>query len=301
MATDLAERLTDSYGELSEYAEIARESIRLLQACPRQTVAATQQGRSHYQLWSVKYRRREHLLRPVNTQLFLDDEKDFDAGMETVNALFADLAARRGPTPRLLRKHEDTITGQAIGKVFYTLQQAYGMACDVLLAGNTARKHVGMKFETLMSVTFDALGLANTHIVFNVEGYRAEIDHVVSGKSAVRSTSSQIDAEELLVSVKTSSKDRMPKIFIDRMLLENVLGRPVKEIAIFHNDIQRKGDQGIATTFVPHLFLVYSRHLRPLDGVYFVDPPPHIDSEAWSPYLKRFDQLLLSDIWSLLR
>jgi hypothetical protein len=75
----------------------------------------------------------------------------------------------------------------------------------------------------------------------------------------------------------------------------------VKLIGIFHNDVQRKDNDKVSGTFVPNLFLTYSKHLRPLDGVYFIDPPPRVNKADWKPYIKQFQDLVLADVWELLK
>ena len=121
----------------------------------------------------------------------------------------ADLKASRGPSPAILRKHRATIDGWGIQRVLYTIQQSYGMACDVLVKENTAKKHVGLKFEALIGEVFRALGIAHKHLVF--------------------------------------------------------------------------------------------KYLRPLNGVYFIDPPPHVNKAAWKPYVKQFQDLVVADVWELLK
>ena len=46
---------------------------------------------------------------------------------------------------------------------------------------------------------------------------------------------------KIIGSVKTSSKDRLDKIFMDKFLLAKLTGKDVPHVAIFLNDVQRKG------------------------------------------------------------
>ncbi len=303
--SDLANRLVQPAATLEEFQSVATDAIAYMSNSAHSVSSPTSPLRQHYELWTVTPGNRKFAIRPVNADLYVGDPSQFETLCSAVFALLHDLAKNRGATRTLTKKHRGTIEGGAVERVFYTIQQSYGMASDVLLDANTARKHVGLKFEALVGAAFKALGIAHKHLSFKVPGeegdkpYSAEIDFVIGGDREIASHSSQLAPGEVLVSVKSSSKDRMPKIFIDRLLMEKITGRAVRLIGVFHNDVQRKGRSDTSVTFVANLFLIYSKHLGPLDGVYFVDPPPHIERAAWRPYVKRFQELLLTDVWSL--
>ncbi len=110
----------------------------------------------------------------------------------------------------------------------------------------------------------------------------------------------QIQDGEIIVSTKTTSKDRMGKIFIDKILMERFTGKSLKVIGIFLNDVQRKGPGSINFTLVTGLFLVYSEFLTELDGVYYLDLPPTAQRSPLSNYIKRFSDLLTQDLDLLL-
>jgi hypothetical protein len=189
---------------------------------------AKTKGRECYELWNFTVGSRKIQTRPVNTNLYIADAAEFAASCTAVRALMADLKASRGPNRAILKKHRATIDGRVIQSVFYTIQQSYGMACDVLVAENTAKKHVGLKFEALIGEVFGALGIAHEHRVIKVPGgegeraYQTEIDYVIGPGEKILSSGSAHDPREVIVSVKSSSKDRMPKIFMDRLLMERI-------------------------------------------------------------------------------
>ncbi len=126
-----------------------------------------------------------------------------------------------------------------------------------------------------------AVNISLKKIVINIpyeteEGekfYKCETDVVVSPYNKVRSNSQNIDQIELIISLKTTTKDRMPKIFIDKILLENFLKHPVRVVGISQNDIQRKGEDKTSYTFVSNLFMVYTKFLIQLEGYYYLDIP----------------------------
>lgn len=109
-----------------------------------------------------------------------------------------------------------------------------------------------------------------------------------------------ITPREVIVSVKTTSKDRMGKMFMDKILLQRFVGHDLKVIGIFLNDVQRKDDNNISFTLVSGLFMVYNQFITEMNGVYYLDPPPNAEREPYNRYIKRFSDLITSDINMLL-
>lgn len=194
-----------------------------------------------------------------------------------------------------------------IDSVLYTIQQSMGAGFDLLVTPNSARKHVGNRFEELMRVVFNEIGISNKRVVLNIpyeteEGrkmYKCENDLILSPYSEVRSSKGTLDKSEIVVGVKTTSKDRMGKMFIDKILLENFVKHDQKVIGIFLNDVQRKESNNISFTLVSGLFMVYTQFLTPLQGVYYLDPPPKALVAPFNNHIKSFSQLVTKDIWEL--
>ncbi len=92
----------------------------------------------------------------------------------------------------------------------------------MLVAENSARKHVGNRFEELIKVVFTEIGVVNKKLVLQIpyeteEGsktYKCENDLILSPYEKVQSTANSLDDGEVVVSVKTTPKDRFGKIFI---------------------------------------------------------------------------------------
>ena len=97
-----------------------------------------------------------------------------------------------------------------------------------------------------------------------------------------------------------AAKDRMGKMFIDKILLERFVKHDQKVIGIFLNDVQRKEEDNISFTLVSGLFMVYSNFLTELEGVYYLDPPPNAKKEPYNKYMKSFSNLITQDVWRLL-
>jgi hypothetical protein len=194
-----------------------------------------------------------------------------------------------------------------IDQTLYTIQQSIGAGLDLLVNPNSARKHVGNRFEELIKCVFSEIGISNKKTVLQIpyetdEGqkvYKCENDLILSPFEQVKSTSTSLDKNEIVVSVKTTSKDRMGKMFIDKILLERFVKRKQKVIGIFLNDVQRKEANNISFTLVSGLFMVYSNFLTELEGVYYLDPPPNAKKEPYNRYMKSFSDLITTDIWRL--
>lgn len=195
-----------------------------------------------------------------------------------------------------------------IDKTLYTIQQSIGAGLDLLLSSNSARKHAGNRFEELIRSVFTEIGITNRKTVLQIpyktdEGekvYKCENDLILSPYNKVRSSSKSLDEKEIVVSVKTTSKDRMGKIFIDKILLERFVKHDQKVIGIFLNDVQRKETNNISYTLVSGLFMVYSKFLTELEGIYYLDPPPNSQKAPYNKYMKTVSQLLTKDIFELL-
>lgn len=235
-------------------------------------------------------------LRPINDELFIKDPSVF-------SDKFYHFLEILGVLKRKSREL-DIIEKNLIDSVLYTIQQSIGAGFDLLVSSNSSRKHVGNRFEELIKVVFDELGVSNKKTVLQIpyesdEGkkiYKCENDLILSPFEKVRGTNFSMDPSEIVVSIKTTSKDRMGKIFIDKLLLERFIGKRQKVIGIFLNDVQRKENGGISHTLVSNLFMVYTQFLIPLDGIYYLDPPPNAGKKPFSNHMKKFSDLITGDL-----
>lgn len=251
------------------------------------------------------------ITRPLNTNLFIDSADEFERAfadfMMFLNDLrqYGDAVNARAATARYISTKE-------INKVVYTAQQAIGCVCDSFENPNQARKRVGQLFETLVKLVVQEVGLEcePRTIRIPIPGYPGyampyELDVVFSrNKAIVAAESAFIHASEVVGSVKTTSKDRIDKIFLDKFLLSKLLGHNVPVVAIFLHDVQRarRGNSifGINSTFKSSHFLGYTVALNGLDGVYYVDPRPNmLDNERLREQIHDFQKFLVQDLWIL--
>lgn len=238
-------------------------------------------------------------LRPINRSRFIFDSNEFKLSLFKLRNVLVNLF--------LNNKEILDSDKELIDNTLYTIQQSIGAGFDLLVNSNSARKHVGNRFEKLIRVVFTEIGIANKKSVLQIpysteEGekiYKCENDLIISPYDKVRSTGLNIDEKEIVVSVKTTSKDRMGKMFIDKILLERFTQQPQKVIGIFLNDVQRKESNNISFTLVSGLFMVYSSFLIQLDGIYYLDPPPNSRKEPLNKHMKPFSEFITRDVWQL--
>ena len=195
---------------------------------------------------------------------------------------------------------------ELVNRAVYTIQQAIGASLDALPAGksNTARKISGDLFERFIRLNLVRVGIdciaGQVKVPIEVDGkveffMSYQHDLVIKFGTFVK----------IIGSVKTSSKDRLDKIFIDKFLLAKLTGKDVPHVAIFLNDVQRKGktpkEYGINSTFLPGRFKGYTIKLNPLDGVYYFDMRPNMGTEnILKDHIRTFDHFLFSDLCVLL-
>ncbi len=117
---------------------------------------------------------------------------------------------------------------------------------------------------------------------------------------------SLLDDLKAIGSVKTSSKDRIDKIFMDKFLYSKLTETALPHIAIFLNDVQRKKTNqeniyGINSTFLTGHFKAFTIKLNPLDGVYYCDIRPNMERDKLlKEHIQTIDHLFCEDIWQLL-
>ena len=252
------------------------------------------QNENHYRFFQYRSDGNYNISRPINSMLmyttesFAQVQKDFFYILRHIREIREDFARR-----------------EVINKFVYTCQQAIGAALDALPAGegNKARKLNGDLFEQYMRLLLKRIGV-------EVRSGVVSVPVVVDGEELFR----MVYQHDLIVekrgeikaigSVKTSSKDRLDKIFVDKFLYNRLTSVSIPHFAVFLNDVQRKGKEphfAINTTFLTGHFKGYTIKLTPLDGVYYCDLRPNMRTDALlSTQIKALDTLLTEDIWDFL-
>jgi hypothetical protein len=295
--SSLVDDLKSSKNTLNEFREIAERSLNYMLDMIDETIIY-----NDYKICSSTTAGTRKTIRPLNMNLFIADANQFK---QEYNEFEKCLLKIREKSYNFQKENEILID-----RVVYTIQQAIGVGFDLVVESNSARKHVGNRFEELIRTIFRSLDIKLKKIVLSIpyhteQGesyYKCETDIVLSPFDKVKSTSLMIDPNEIVISLKTTTKDRMPKIFIDKLLMEKFLDRPVKMVGISQNDIQRKegAKPTVNTTFVANLFMVYTQFLTDLNGYYYMDLPHRAKEEPFNRHIFRFSKLITKDVWDLL-
>ncbi|MCK5292493.1 MAG: hypothetical protein KAR39_10825 [Thermoplasmata archaeon] len=290
--------LKNDFKSLGEARDAVREVLRQLHQTTIREIPITRGPYKSYCLLRVKFGREEIFVRPINKILYL---ADLDMFREAYAIAISSIV---GQSKR--RAHADS-RERLIDSVLYTMSQTIGIGLDLSAPNeNTARKHAGLRFESLVKQLFNSLGVSNEKLSLNLpvgdgeNAYSCEIDRVLSSGSQISSVPDEIDSSDVFFSIKTTSKDRMTKIFTDKVLLEQFSGHRIKLAALFLHDVQRSGRSRISGTFVANNFRIYQSHLTELSGVYYLDPPPHIKRDWFKDHLNRVSDLVASDLWHML-
>lgn len=285
--------------KLTTFDEFKSLTIKVLDYLPAVVSNANIHG--DYTLTSSTIAGTTKWIRPYSTALYLNDR---DLFLESFNNFKEILRWLKSGKNYNLNFDPNTIDS-----VLYTIQQSIGMGLDLSVGPNSSRKHVGNRFEELIAALFDELGVAAEKIVLSIpyntedgiKHYKCEIDLVISPHKQVKSDSSSLHADETVITLKTTTKDRMPKIFIDKILMERFVEHKVKVVGISLNDIQRKQENKVSSTFVSNLFMVYTEFLTELEGYYYLDMPKRALESPFSDHVHYFSTFLINDLWKLLR
>ncbi|WP_421873792.1 hypothetical protein [Marinoscillum sp.] len=291
LGNDLQSKLSN----LEDFASLTKSVLQYLPA-----VTTDYSDKSPYRIHIISQAGTTKYIRPINMSMFVTDVEKFENQFH----LFTSILARIASGQRTF----DLTELRTIDNTIYTIQQSIGAGLDLFVNPNSARKHVGNRFEELIKCVFTAIGIANKKAVLQIpyqtdQGekiYKCENDLILSPFAKVKSSSKDLNEREVVVSIKTTSKDRMGKIFIDKMLLERFVNHPQKVIGIFLNDVQRKDENNISYTLVSGLFMVYTSFLTELEGIYYLDAPPNTNKQPYSDHMKKFSDLITQDIWDLL-
>ena len=186
-----------------------------------------------------------------------------------------------------------------LNNFIYTTQQSIGCALDALPSSktNTSRKVNGDLFERLIQLIIKKLG-------FSIESETLSVKVPNSTESMKYQNDIEIKINGEIVaigSVKTSSKDRIDKIFLDKLMYNRLTQTDTPHFAIFLHDVQRAGKEPnykIGQTFLTGHFKAYTIGLNPLDGVYYCDLRPIMKTDVLlKEHIKTLDYLLCEDIW----
>lgn len=254
------------------------------------------QNENNYRFFQYGKEGTFNVTRPINSDLMLSLE-DMDKDRERFFSILKNVKDKTSKSKRSRKLINDFI---------YTCQQSIGAALDALPAkeSNKAKKINGDLFERFIRLIIAEIGIE----VFESS---LSIPVIIDGKEIMKMKYQHDliikvnDVTKAIGSVKTSSKDRIDKIFIDKLTYNKFTDTNTPHFAIFLNDVQRKGKEhnyGINTTFLSGHFKCYTFALNPLDGVYYLDIRPNmLTDNTLKEHVKTFDHFLLKDVWKFLK
>ena len=225
--------------------------------------------------------------------------EDMEAVIDPFKEILLDIQGEDNST-------DNSSNREIINRSIYTAQQCIGATLDALPANksNTARKINGDLFERFIRLIIGKVGVYVTQGTVQVPvKINGKVEFTMNYQHDL--IVKELEEVRAIGSVKTSSKDRLAKIFVDKFLYNRLTDRDTPHFAIFLNDVQRKGrdgNYGINTTFLSGHFKGYTVKLNPLDGVYYFDIRPDMQiKDILKDHIKTFDHFLFGDIWKLVR
>ncbi len=284
----------ENFTELKHYTAFCLEFLDFIGTPGAIQAEIVSRNETHYRF--IQFKNREFSIsRPLNSNL-LYTRKVAKTNLRQFMKVLDSIRTSDSPSNREL-----------VNRSVYTIQQSIGAALDAFPAGqsNTARKINGDLFERFIRLLLVRVGIECTSGVVKVpvkvdgaEEFAMSYQHDLIIKSG--------NLVKVIGSVKTSSKDRLDKIFVDKFLLAKLTGKDIPHVAIFLNDVQRKGktpqEYGVSATFLPGHFKGYTVKLNPLDGVYYLDIRPNMITEnILKDHIKTFDHFLFKELWGLIQ
>jgi hypothetical protein len=279
---------------LNDYVEFCLEFLNFIGIPGAIQAEIVSRNENHYRF--IQFKNEEFSIsRPLNSNLFYTS-KTAPVRLKAFLKILKSVGSNNTPANR-----------EIINRSVYTIQQSIGSALDALPAGksNTARKINGDLFERLIRLLLVQAGIECTAGVVKVPvKVDGEAEFSMSYQHDLIIKSGKL--VKIIGSVKTSSKDRLDKIFVDKFLLAKLTGKDIPHVAIFLNDVQRKGKSpdkfGVNSTFLPGHFKGYTVKLNPLDGVYYFDIRPNMLTESiLKDHIRTFDHFLFKELWGLLK
>lgn len=280
----------DKFLSIADYTDFCLNFLEFIQTKLQAVIVS--RNENNYRFFQYKKDGTYNVTRPINSNLMLSHEV-FDLNRQNFSDVLKNIKSKAAKTNKNMRLLNDYI---------YTCQQSIGAALDALPANksNTARKINGDLFERFIRLIIQEIGIDVTDGTIAVpvkingtEAFKMKYQHDLIIKVD--------DVTKAIGSVKTSSKDRIDKIFIDKFLYNRLTDTQTPHFAIFLNDVQRKGKEGqygINGTFLPGHFKGYTIKLNPLDGVYYFDIRPNMKTEdILKDHIKTFDNFLIQDVW----
>ncbi|MDZ4122044.1 MAG: hypothetical protein U1C33_06455 [Candidatus Cloacimonadaceae bacterium] len=291
----LIELATDNsrFRSLDEYVDFAKHYLEYI-AVP-ENIQAKIIAQNEYNYFFLQYDRNGdyQISRAINSDLFIcaDEFADYIKFFNEIIVQYPNYSP-------------DQASRACVNRMLYTMQQCLGATLDALPPGqsNKARKLNGKLFENLIMAFLKEINISaaseslavpiihNNKILFTMK-YQHDL-MIKDQKGDVK----------VIGAIKTTSKDRIDKVFIDKLLYSKLTTTQIYHVAIILNDVQRKktvinNKFSVASTFLPGRFKGYMIKLCPLDGVYYLDIRKSMQTDhQLSEMIQTFDKFIFDDI-----
>jgi hypothetical protein len=288
-------RHKSNFPDLAAYIEFCRRYLEFAENGLQAEIVS--QNENQYRFFQYREEGHYNITRPLNAQLLYRMAEADVLRDDFLNVLHSarDIAMDNQAQRMLMTRS------------IYTLQQCIGATLDALpaSASNTARKVNGDLFERLIQLLIREAGVSCSTATVQVPVY---MENELQFRMSFQHDLLLYNANELKVigSVKTSSKDRIDKIFLDKFLYCKLTETALPHIAIFLNDVQRKpgksdNEYAVNTTFLSGHFKGFTVKLNPLDGVYYCDIRPNMRIDRLlKQHIFTIDRFFCSDLWKFL-
>lgn len=277
---------------ITDYLNFAREFLSYRDTIGFQAELVSR-NTPKYRFFQYKEDADYQITRPINTELLYTAE-DFDQAASSVKDTLDSVKDNAGATFE---------QRTALNRVIYTSQQSIGAALDSLPAGksNIARKVNGDLFERFIGLLINHCGVESRSGVVKVPVKDEQTGEKMFSMNYQHDIMIEVNGElKAIGSVKTTSKDRLGKVFIDKFLYNRLTNTPTPHFAIFLNDVQRAGKEPnfrTSNTFLPGHFKGYTIKLNPLDGVYYCDLLPQMETDPLlSSHIDPIDKFFIDDL-----
>lgn len=197
----------NNFVDLEEYVKFCDEYLHYISDNLQAIIIS--QNENHYQFFQYKEEGNFQITRPINSNLMYNAKEFAKISKEFLKIL---------RTIKTIDKKDKSIRS-ILNNTTYTIQQSIGSTLDGLPAGqtNTARKLNGDLFEHFIRLIIRKIGV-------NCKSGVIQLPVIVENKPEFNMNYQhdliieKDDIVKVIGSIKTSSKDRIDKIFIDKFL-----------------------------------------------------------------------------------
>lgn len=286
----------DTFEKCTDFIEFTKEYLDFIGAGrnmhPNIQADIISAKESHYHFIQYKDDGSHCITRPINTDIFISAD-----GFEKASSMFLSSIS----DPKAIKDNEELRDN--INRVIYTCQQSIGCTLDAFNNPNKARKRNGTLFEVLIRSVISETGVSCTSYDEKIKIRKGNVEPMKFQHDIVLKR--EDDSVAGIGQIKTSSKDRIDKIFLDKYMYNKLQKTDIPYFAIFLNDVQRSskndGAYSVGSTFLPGHFKAYTMALTPLDGVYYLDLRPIMNSDSeLLKHIFKFDKFIVEDMWKII-